>query len=59
MKALAAKIAENPDKERYEYLKKVADEELILIKKKLEAAEELRRQMPEEKKRQIRGNSSF
>lgn len=54
-KNLLAKIAENPDKEKYESLRKVADEELVNIQSKLMAAEELRRQMPEAKKRQILG----
>ena len=55
LKNLAAKLAENPDKEKYESLRKVADEELVNIQSKLMAAEELRRQMPEAKKRQILG----
>jgi len=55
LKNLAAKIAENPDRERYESLRKVADEELVNIQSKLMASEELRRQMPEAKKRQILG----
>jgi len=51
----AAKIANNPDKEKYELLRKVADEELVSIQSRLMAAEELSRQMPEAKKRQILG----
>lgn len=50
---LVNKITENPNKEKYESFKKVADEELVKIKCKLMAAEELRVQMPEAKKRQI------
>lgn len=42
---LAAKIAGNPDKEKFELLRKVADEELRSIQRKLLAAEELRRQV--------------
>lgn len=55
LKNLVAKIAENPDKEKYESLRKVANEELVSIQSKLMAAEGLRRQMPEAKKRQILG----
>ncbi|NNJ83528.1 MAG: hypothetical protein HKP13_01125 [Gammaproteobacteria bacterium] len=55
LKNLAAKIAGNPDREKYESLRKVADEELVNIQSKLMAAEELRRQMPEVKKCQILG----
>lgn len=55
LKGLAAKITENPEKEKYEALRKVADEELINIQCKLMAAEELRRQIPEAKKRQTLG----
>lgn len=42
LKDLAAKIAKNPDKEKYESLRKVADEELVNIQSKLMAAEESR-----------------
>jgi hypothetical protein len=45
----------NADKEKYDLFRKIADEELEYIKKKLMAAEELRRQMSDEKKRQILG----
>lgn len=54
LKDLAAKIAGNPGK-KYELLKKIAEVDLVHIQSKLMAAEELRRQMPEEKKRQILG----
>jgi hypothetical protein len=55
VKDFAAKIANNPDAEKYELLRKQADEELINIQSKLMAAEELSRQMPEVKKQQILG----
>lgn len=55
LKSLAAKMAENPDKEKYESLRKVADGDLVNIQSKLMASEQLRRQMPEAKKRQILG----
>lgn len=45
----------NTDKEKYDLFRKIADEEREYIKKKLMAAEELRRQMSDEKKRQILG----
>jgi hypothetical protein len=45
--------ASDSAKEKYDSFRKLADEELEYIKCKLMAAEELRRQMPEEKKRRI------
>lgn len=53
LRAQASKIANNPDQGKYESLKIIADEELLDIQNKLSAAEQLREQMPEEKKRQI------
>jgi hypothetical protein len=55
LKNIATIMAENPDREKYEVLRKVADEELVDIESKLMAAEVFGRQMPEAKKRQILG----
>jgi len=52
--ALAASIANNPDRDRYEELKARADAELIQIRTKLMAADTMRRSMPTEKKRSLR-----
>ncbi len=46
LKELAEKIANNPDKEKYESFSKIVEQELVDIQSKLMAAEELRRQMP-------------
>ncbi|MCX5813609.1 MAG: hypothetical protein NT178_13845 [Proteobacteria bacterium] len=43
-------IATNQNKEKYDSFRKIADEELEHIKKKLMVAEELRKQIPEETK---------
>lgn len=52
-RALAAKIADNPDRERFEANKLLVDKDLTDIQAKLLAAEQLRRDIPEEKKREI------
>lgn len=44
-------ITNNVDKEKYDLFRKIADKEFEYIKKKLQAAEEIRRQMSDEKKR--------
>ena len=43
------------NKERFDSFRKIADEELEDLKKKLIVAEELRRKMPQEKKDQVLG----
>lgn len=55
LRALAARMANNPNRERYETFKALADEESATIQAKLAAAEQLRQQMPEDKKREILG----
>jgi hypothetical protein len=55
LEALAAKIAGNPDRERFETYKILADKDLADIRAMLLAAEQLRRDMPDEKKRAILG----
>jgi hypothetical protein len=47
--------ATDQNKEKYDSFKKIADEEFGYIKRKLIAAEELRKKMPQEKKNQILG----
>jgi hypothetical protein len=55
IKALASKIANNPDRGRFDMFRKTADEDSNRILAKLSAAELLGREMPEEKKREILG----
>tara|TARA_R110002072_G_C7855126_1_gene525999 strand:- start:337 stop:1047 length:711 start_codon:yes stop_codon:yes gene_type:complete len=55
LRALAARMANNPNRERYETFEALADEESTTIQAKLAAAEQLRQQMPEDKKREILG----
>ena len=47
LRALAAKVADNPGRERFETYKPVVDKNLTEIQAKLLAAEQLRRDMPE------------
>ncbi|MGF1609519.1 MAG: NfeD family protein [Kiloniellales bacterium] len=53
--ALAAKIAKNPDRERFETYKPIIEEDRTRIQAMLLAADQVRRDMPEEKKREILG----
>jgi hypothetical protein len=55
LRVLADKIAGNPDSERFGTFKRLVKEDLIEIRAKLLAAEQLRRDMPESKKNQILG----
>lgn len=55
LKALAGKIAGNPDKRRFEAFEPLVEEDRTNIEARVSAAEELRREMPEEKKREILG----
>jgi len=52
-KALGAKILGNPHWERFATYKPIMDRDISKIQAKLRAAEQLRREMPEEKKREI------
>jgi hypothetical protein len=53
--AMAERMANNPDREKYDALKARADADLADIQAKLGAAEEIRRQMPGAKRREILG----
>lgn len=53
--ALAQKIAGNSDSEKYETFRAMVDEELDTIQAKILAAEQIREQIPLEKKRKILG----
>lgn len=55
LKAMAAKIAGNPDRERCKAYEPIVDRDLADIQAKLLAADQLRRDMPEEKKREVLG----
>jgi len=54
-KALAERIANNPNRERYKAYKTMADEEIVTIQANLTASEQMRQQMPDDKKREILG----
>ena len=53
--AMAKRIANNPDKEKYEAFKAKADANLADINARLMAAEDIRQQMSEAKRREILG----
>jgi hypothetical protein len=55
LKALAEQIAGNPDRERYEALLPLVHENEQEISARLAAAKQIRREMPEDKKRKILG----